>query len=84
MSEKLTPEQYALRIAPEGCDGNHPKGGCLFERVCEVLWQATIAGRRETIEECAKVVESLAYVDFASNSVTEDAVQSIRALKDAP
>ena len=48
----------------------------------EILRRKNI--RRETIEECIKEVGSLAYVDFASNNVIEDAVKSIRALKDKP
>jgi len=36
----MTAEEYALRIVPEGCDGNHPQGGCLFERVTDVIYEA--------------------------------------------
>jgi len=62
-------------------DGTKTKGENIADAVAS--WNKR-AGRNETIEECAKVVDSLAYVDFASNSVIEDAVKSICALKDKP
>jgi len=36
----MTPEERALQIAPEGCDGKHPKGGCLFEQIRDAICEA--------------------------------------------
>lgn len=59
-----TPEEYALQVAPEGCDGNHPEGGCRFERIRDVIWEAILTAKREaeteTRERCAKKLDALA------------------------
>ena len=50
-------EERALQIAPEGCDGNHPKGGCLFERVRDHILAAQREAEARMRERCAEFVD---------------------------
>lgn len=59
----MTPEERALKIAPEGCDGKHPKGGCLFEQVRDAIYETEKATRREVAEEYIRGVDHLVDVE---------------------
>ena len=59
MEMGMTPEERALRIAPEGCDGKHPKGGCLFEQVRDTIYDSERIAHRDTVDECICIVRNL-------------------------
>ena len=69
---EMTAEERALRIAPEGCNGEHPKGGCLFERVRDEIFAARREGEermRERAED--EIKDTIKGVEMEATDVRD-------------